>query len=335
MTHVVGIDIACESFVARILACSNTETAVGEATQFDNSTEGFTNCSHWFTTRDLRPEQTLVVMEATGVYWEALAIFFTQQGHPISVVNPAQIKYFSRSVLQRGKTDALDAHIIALFGARMKPRLWNPPSPLSQDLQVLMRQRDAYVVMLTEERCRLHSYEHAAHTPHQAIAICKGTISFLRKQIKELDESFKNTLHGDPHWSKLYDLLRSIPSIGTITASVFLSETRGLNEFLSSRQLVAYTGIAPAPFSSGTSVYKKPRISKIGNARLRKAFYMAAVSSIRYNPSMKIVFERLLEKGKPKKLILTAIARKLLVLCFAVCKSEKPYQLNYSQRQLI
>jgi transposase len=331
MTHVLGIDIACESFVARLLACQPTVTPVGEGMTFENSTDGFGKCLSWLLTLGLHPEETLIVVEATGVYWEALALFFYDRQFHLSVTNPAQIKYFSRSVLQRGKSDQLDANLIALFGARMNPRLWEAPSPISEELQVLMRQRDAYVAMLTEELCRLHAFEHAGHTPHQALAICKRTIAFLRQQIKDIDASFKNTLNGDARWKKLYDLVQTIPGIGTVTAGVFLTETRALNEFSSARQLTAYTGIAPIPYSSGSSVLKKPRISKIGNARLRKAFYMAAISSVRFNPHMRIFFQRLVARGKPKKLILIAIARKLLVLCFAVCKSQIPYQPDYAR----
>jgi transposase len=329
MTHVVGIDIACETFVARLLGCEPSIAPVGEITTFENSSEGFTKCLSWLLTVGLCAEESLIVVEATGVYWEALALFFYHRSFRLSVVNPAQIKYFSRSILQRGKSDKLDADLIALFGARMNPRTWQAPSPMSEELQVLMRQRDAYVAMLTEERCRLHAFEHAGHTPHEAIAICKRTIAFLRQQIRELDKSFKNTLRGDSRWQKLYDLVQTIPGIGTVTAGVFLTETRALNEFSSARQLTAYTGIAPVPYSSGTSVLRRTRISKIGNARLRKAFFMAAISSVRFNPHMRAFFQRLVARGKPKKLILTAVARKLLVLCFAICKSETPYRPDY------
>lgn len=330
MEHVLGIDIACESFVAHLLAGESDPIPKGNEVTFDNSTNGFTTCLSWLLGCAVHPEETLIVVEATGVYWEALAWFFSERHFHISVVNPAQIKYFSRSVLQRGKSDHLDAGLIALFGARMHPRIWEPPSPISEELQVFMRQRDAYVGMLTQERCRLHAFEHAGHTPQPVIAICQQTIAFLRKQIKELDEGFKNTLRGDPRWAKLYDLLRTVPGIGAVTAGVFLTETRALNEFSSARQLTAYTGIAPVPYSSGTSVHRKPHISKIGNARLRKAFYMAAVSSVRFNPHMRTMYQRLLQRGKPKKVIIIAVARKLLVLCFAICKSESPYRPDYA-----
>lgn len=329
MTHVLGIDIASESFVARALSQEQSPQVLGKAESFSNASDGFVSCIAWSKSLGLIPANTLVVVEATGIYWEALALSFHQHGFPLSVVNPAQVKYYARSVLQRGKSDELDADLIARFGATMNPRLWEPPSALSEELQVLMRQRDAYVAMLTQEKCRLHSYQHAGHPSQKAITVCQRTIDFLQQQIKELDTNFKDTIHKDSHWQQLYDLLQTIPGIGAITAGIFLTETHALAAFHSARQLTAYVGIAPAPYTSGSSVFKKPRISKIGNPRLRRAYYMAALSSIRFNPLMRSFYLRLAAKGKSKKLIVVAIARKLLVISFALCKSLKPFDPDY------
>lgn len=329
MTHVLGIDIASETFVARAISVEPLQ-AIGNHDPFSNNNEGFAACVSWSSELGLIPAQTLIVVEATGVYWEALALHFHQEGFPVSVVNPAQVKYYARSVLQRGKSDALDAELIARFGATMNPRIWTPPSALSEELQVLMRQRDAYVAMLTQEKCRLHSYQRSGHPSKKAIAVSKRTIAFLQRQIKELDTNFKDSIRQDAHWQQLYELLQTVPGIGAITAGVFLTETNALELFHSAKQLTAYAGIAPAPYSSGSSVYRKPRISKIGNPRLRRALYLSALSSIRFNPAMRIFYLRLVSRGKSKKLIAVAIARKLLVLCFAICKSLKPFEPNYS-----
>jgi transposase len=329
MTHVIGIDIASESFVARAISQGQLPQALGNCESFSNNSDGFASCMAWSGSLGLIPTHTLIVVEATGIYWEALALYFHQHGFSLSVVNPAQIKYYGRSVLQRGKSDELDADLIARFGASMNLRLWEPPSALNEELQVLMRQRDAYVAMWTEEKCRLHSYQRAGHPPQKAILVSKRTIAFLHQQIKDLDKNFKDTIQKDDQWQKLYDLLQTIPGVGAITAGIFLTETHALAAFHSARQLTAYVGIAPAPYTSGSSVHKKPRISKIGNSRLRQAFYMAALSSIRFNPPMRSFYHRLASQGKAKKLIVIAIARKLLVLCFAICKSLKPFDPDY------
>lgn len=329
MKHILGIDIASETFVGSVVTNDPTPNNKSEAPTFPNTSSGFSACVDWTNTLGVVPAETLVVVEATGVYWEALALFFHQHQFIVSVVNPAQVKYYAQSVLQRGKTDELDANLIARFGSTMNPRRWEPPSALSEELQVLMRQRDAYLTMLTQERNRLHSYERSGFPPQRAIAVSKKTIAFLEQQIKELETNFKNTISGDENWKHMLELLQTIPGIGLVTAGVLLTETQALETFHSSKQLTAFAGIAPAPYTSGKTVYRRSRISKIGNPRIRKAFYMAALSSIRFNPIMKTFYERLVARGKSKKLSLVAVARKLLVMCFAVCKSNQPFQPNY------
>ncbi len=329
MKHILGIDIASETFVGSVVTNEPTPKHKGEATTFANTSSGFSACAQWLHSLGVVPSETMVVVEATGVYWEALALFFRHHHFIMSVANPAQVKYYAQSVLQRGKTDELDAHLIARFGATMHPRTWEPPSAFSEELQVLMRQRDAYLGMLTQERNRLHSYERSGIPPQRAIVVSKKTITFLEQQIKELETNFKNMINTDERWKHMLELLQSIPSIGFVTAGILLTETQALESFHSSRQLTAFAGIAPAPYTSGKSVYKRSRISKIGNPRIRKAFYMAAVSALRFNPIMKRFFDRLVANGKTKKVALVAVARKLLILCFAICKSDKPFQPNY------
>jgi transposase len=329
MKHILGIDIASETFVASLVTNEPAPKNKSEATTFPNASDGFSACRDWAMKYNIVSSETLVVVEATGVYWEALALFFYQQNFSVSVVNPAQVKYYAQSVLLRGKTDELDANLIARFGAIMNPRLWEPPSALSEELQVLMRQRDAYLAMLTQERNRLHSYERSGFPPKRAIAVSQKTIAFLEQQIKELETNFKNTINSDIYWKQMLELLQTVPGIGLITAGTLLTETRALQSFHSAKQLTAFVGIAPAPYSSGKSVYHRSRISKIGNPRIRRALYMAAVSSIRFNPIMKTFYERLVARGKSKKLSLVAVARKLLVICFAICKSQQPFQNNY------
>jgi len=324
MVTSVGVDISSESFAVCVIDSGSHRN------QFDNTESGFTACHSWMQKQGIVASEALAVLEATGVYWEALALYLHQQGYRVSVVNPAQVKYFARSILQRGKSDPQDAELLARFAASMNPRVWEPPSAISEELQTLMRQRDAYVAMLTQERNRLHALKRSAHQSKRAITISEQTIRFLQQQVKELDESFKDTISHDARWQKLLSLLQTVPGIGLVTAAVLLTETGALSAFHSARQLTAYAGIAPAPYSSGKTVLRQPHISKIGNPRLRRAFYMAALSSIRFNPAIRSFYNRLSAKGKPKKVVIVAIARKLLVWSFAICKSQEPFNPQYA-----
>ena len=329
ISHTVGIDIAKDTFSVRLLSVGNGPTPVGEIKTFANSSEGYTEMKRWVVEHGAEPASTQVIMEATGVYWEACALYCHQQQFVVSIVNPAQIKYFARTTLMRGKTDPLDANLIARFGAMMKPKAWTPPGIAFDDLQVLSRQRDAYVRMLTEEKNRLHALSHRAHCPSEVLRMTKAHIRFLEKQIDELGHAFKDHLDQTPAWKQTIEALTSITSIGMVTAGVLLTETLAFSTFVDGRQLTAYAGLAPAPFTSGSSVYRKPRISKIGNPRLRRAVYMASVSGIRFNPVLKTFYERLRANGKPAKVALVAVARKLLTIAFAVVRSQRPFDRNY------
>jgi transposase len=327
--HVVGIDIAKDTFAARLLALGESPTPVDEVKTFQNSTAGYDQMKRWVREQGGVPSQSHVIMEATGVYWEACALYCHEQGFAVSIVNPAQIKYFARTTLMRGKTDPLDADLIARFGAVMKPRAWTPPGIAFDSLQVLSRQRDAYVTMLTEEKNRLHALSQRPHCPRQVLRMTTAHIRFLQKRIEELEQAFKDHLNQTPAWKQSVELLTSIPGIGVMTAGVLLTETLAFSTLVDARQLTAYAGLTPALYVSGSSVYHKPRISKIGNPRLRRAVYMASVSGIRFNPILKSFYERLRTNGKPPKVALVAVARKLLTIAFAIVQSRQPFNPNH------
>lgn len=320
INHTIGIDIAKDTFSVRLLSVDKSPRPIGEIKTFPNSSEGYGEMKRWVVEQGAEPGSTQVIMEATGVYWEACGLYCHQEHFVVSIVNPAQIKFFARTTLRRGKSDPLDADLIARFGAVMKPKAWTPPGIAFDELQLLSRQRDAYVRMLTEEKNRLHALSHRTHCPKEVVRMTKAHIRFLEKQIDELGEAFKDHLDRTPAWKQTIEALTTITGIGMMTASVLLTETLAFSTFVDGRQLTAYAGLAPAPFTSGSSVYHKPRISKIGNPRLRRAVYMASISGIRFNPVLRTFYERLRANGKPAKVALVAVARKLLTIAFAVVR---------------
>ncbi len=328
-THIVGIDISKETISVRLMILGESPQPVGDIETFPNCEVGYGQLNQWLVRCGVLARTTQVVMEATGVYWEGSALYFYEHGFQVSVVNPAQIKYFARTTLMRGKTDALDADLIARFGVSVKPRIWTPPGESMESLQVFIHQREAYVAMLTQEKNRLHALQHRAHCPRQVITMTKAHIRFLEKRITELEHAFKDLLKKTPAWQRSIDLLTSIPGVGLITAGVLLTETLAFSTLVNARQLAAYAGLAPAPFLSGTSVHRPTRISKIGNARIRQAVYLASLSGIRANPVLKTFYQRLRANGKPAKVALVAVARKLLTIAFALVKSQQPFDPNY------
>lgn len=329
ISHVIGVDIGKDSFYLKLMQCVEASGQKEEVQSFTNDQAGYESLLKWAEKQQLLFPTTQVVMEATGVYWEGLAIFCHEQGFKVSIVNPAQVKAYSKTILRRGKTDSMDADLIAKFGLNIKPRIWEPPGDAIDNLRIIIRQRDSYIAMRKEEKNRLHSLESKAKAPKQAITITKKHIAFLEKQIKQLEQTFKDDLKNDPKWQKSVELLMSIPGIGLITAGVLFTETFAFSSFTDAKQLAAYAGIAPAPYQSGSSVNYKSRISKVGNPRIRVALYISAVSCIRTNTVFRAMYKRLREKGKPAKVALIAVARKLLTVAFAIITSQKFFNKEY------
>jgi len=310
----LGIDISKDN-----LDCHKLGKNSQESKQFKNDTKGIHALVAW----SLDCQQ--VVMEATGVYWQASAFAIYEAGINISVVNPAQVKRFGQSKLIRGKTDKMDAKLIAEFAQTMKPMLWQPPSKDFQDLQLLVRERETLVKLLTQVKNQKHAHKHRQQCPDTILDLIEAHINLLKSQIKSLEKEIQKLCMACLKES--YQTIQGIPGIGPVTASVLFAETFGLAHFHDAKQLTAYAGIAPAPNQSG-KFKKQSSISKIGNKRIRKAFYMAALQARKYS-IFKDLYDRILKRSNSKKLALIAVARKLLVIAFTLAKSKQAFNPNH------
>ncbi len=310
----LGIDISKDQ-----LDCHKLDNEYSEAKQFKNNIKGIKALVIW----SANCEQ--VVMEATGVYWQSCAFAIHEAGIAVSVVNPARIKNFGKMNLVRGKTDKMDAKLIAEFAQMTKPKLWHPPTYKDQELQILVRERETLVADLTQLNNRKHAHEHRQLFPTSVQSCLLQHIELLKSQIKYLENEIEALCQEELQDS--YQVLRSIPGIGAVTASVLLSETYALKHFYDAKQLAAFTGIAPKPHESGNTKRKSP-ISKIGNKRIRKAFYLAALKASQHD-SFKDFYNRIAKRANSKKLALIALARKLLVIAFTLVKSKQLFDPDF------
>jgi len=313
---ILGIDIAKQRVAVALLMDGKVKNK-----SFRNAPEGFEDLALWLGKLDIR--QVHACLEATGNYGEALAIYLYEANHTVSIINPARIKGFAQSELIRTKTDKIDAGIIARFCLAMKPESWVPPSPEIRSLRALVRRVDSLIGMLTQEKNRLGT-AHESVTP-----LIKEHIDYLDKEIEKVRDQIADLIDRDPNLRQKKDLLASIPGIGKATIAVILAELDDPGKFNHVRELVAFIGLAPKETLSGSSIKGKPRLCKTGHARLRKALYMPALVSIRYNPLMIAFYQRLKEKGKNGKVIVCAIMRKLVHIIFGVLKSGKKYDPNH------
>jgi transposase len=283
----------------------------------ENNPKGFQALIEWLAKHGATAPH--VCMEATGVYWEDVAEYLSDQGMTVSVVNPAQIKAFGASQMVRTKTDKVDARLIAGFCFERSPAPWQAPTPSEQTLRAMVLRLEALQTMRTQEGNRL---EVARDAVKPGIA---SHIEWLEKEANTLIKRIREHIDNDPNLKDKQALLDSIPSVGERTNATLLAFYANFERFGNARQAVAYAGLDPRQHESGSSVKGKPRLSKIGHAFLRKALYMPAMVALYKTDWGKRFRERLEAAGKPAKLIIGAMMRKLVHIAFGVLKSGKPF----------
>jgi transposase len=313
---VLGIDIAKQKFDVALLVEEKTKHKTCK-----NSAEGFEALTVWLEKQGVG--KVHACLEATGNYGEDLGIYLHEAGHTVSIINPARIKGFAQSELLRTKTDKIDAALIARFCLAMKPEIWTPPAPEIRSLRALVRRVDSLIDMRSQEKNRIS-------TAHESVVLLiKEHIVYLDKEIENIRRQIDDLIGKNPHLKQRKDLLASIPGLGKATIPHLLAELDDLNKFTHVREMVAFIGLAPKETLSGSSIKGKPRLCKIGHARLRKALFMPALVSIQCNSAMIAFHNRLKERGKNGKVIVCAIMRKLVHVIFGVLKSGKKYDPNY------
>lgn len=314
MAAILGLDISKETIDAHLLD-DRGETSK----KVSNNSKGFVQLKNWLTNR--RAKNVHVCMEATGSYYEDVAESFVDDGYLVSVVNPAQIKAYSQSLLSRAKTDAVDAKIIAQYCQAQTPPAWSPPSPKERKLRGLVR----FCGKLKETRS---SYLVQREKPNLLKEVGRSIdelIDELDQQIESVEDQITTLIDNDPDLRQRQRLLTSISGIGEGTAALILGEVPRLEEFRDAKAVAAFAGLSSRTRSSGTSVRGRGAICKIGNSRLRRALWWPAIVGMTHNPSLRALASRLRQAGKPNKKIIIAAMRKLLILAYGVLKSGRPF----------
>jgi transposase len=316
-----GIDISKAKFdVALLLDNGKLHHRV-----FPNTPTGYQQLAAWLIKQ--KAPTIHACMEATGTYGEALASYLHSSGHKVSVVNPAVIKAFASTELSRTKTDKRDASLIARYCQKHQPSTWSPPPPEISELQALVRRLEALLEMTQQERNRLSAGINSATVKEDV----EKRIAYLGEQITHTQSLIRDHIDQNPSLKQQRDLLISIPGIGEATAAKLLAEIVDVNHYRSARQVAAFAGLVPKHRESGSSVRGKPRLCKVGTARLRKALYFPAIVATQHNPIIRAVSQRLRDRGKCRMLIIGAAMRKLIHIAYGVLKSGKPFDPDYGK----
>lgn len=323
----VGIDIAARSLA---VAIAHDDAPPAPALTLTNDAAGWQHLIALLRAAGGTPATTRLVMEATGAYWQGLATTLHSAGWTVSVVPPSSVRDHARARHRRAKTDALDAALLVDYARRQQPAAWTPPPAEITALHLLLRERDDLVAMRTQTRNRLHALAQLPALPADVAAPLTAVLRVIEQQITVLDLAIKQRAAATVTLATQVTRLQTIAGVGLLTAAVVLTEIQPVRSNMTARQVVAYAGLDPAPKESGTSVRGGGHVSKTGNARLRQAVYMAALTACRYNPVLRTFYERLRASGKKPRVALVAVARKLLVVMVTLLIHERDFDPDWA-----
>lgn len=330
MIYSLGVDIAKDEFKACLHSyrlASQTHQVLARKS-FANTPSGFNACMRWVARHTKsHPAPVRATMEATGVYYEALALHI-QQNHPqvhLAVVLPSTSKKYIESRGLRSKTDKIDAYGLALMGAERKLSAWKGIDPFWRRLRAITRTRAELIDERTALRNRLHALRHSGTHPEEAIEALQQCIETLSRQIETLYRRIAKALREREDLAEAISYLRTIPGVGLLTTAVVLAETAGFERFDSISQLISFSGYDVVIRESGQWT-GQPKISKQGSKYIRRAMYMPASTAIRGGDGpIGELYQRLLSKHNVKMKAHVAVQKKLLRYMYVLWNKQEAF----------
>lgn len=327
----VGIDMGKTNFYACLSGIDASDRIKIKATHsFANTPKGMAEfyrwCEHHAKEKHL-PIQ--YVMEATGVYYEQLALSLHQRGAWVSVVLPQKAKYYVKALGIKTKTDGVDAQALAMMVCQQRLEAWRPISQAMYELRQLTRQQADLQVFKTQISNHLLCLEQGMYHSKEVRKQMQKLLDEVEKQIAECEELISKAIAGNPEWSRKVEQICAIKGVGLLTIAHLLTETNEFALFENQRQLVSYAGYDVVENQSGKRV-GKTRISKRGNARIRHSLHMAALMVVRYEQKPFVgLYERVFERTRIKMKGYVAVQRKLLTLIYALWKKDEKYDSSF------
>lgn len=324
--HYIGIDVSKKKL--DICMIVDTEIDKKKSKVIANDASAINQFLAWLDKQGRAPEEVKVVIEPTGVYHERFCYQLYEAGIRVSVVNAYRVREFARGLGILTKNDTVDAYVLARFGHLGDPACWQPPAEEVRILNALLQRRDALAQDVLKERNRLEAQQTSLEVK-EVLSSINVILQSLEQELAVIEELISEHIDRHPGLKEDMSLLSSIKCVGPQVGGHMLTILRTHN-FANAEQVAAYLGVVPIERRSGTSVRGAARLSKAGPPEIRAKLYMAALTAIRFNPHVKALYERLLNKGKPKKLALGAAMRKLVHLCYGVLHTRQRYDENYA-----
>lgn len=304
--HYVGIDVAKDWFDVAVRGEKRTQ-------QFSHTKKGMIKLVQHL--RQVKPK--FIVVEASGGYEEALVLALFEAGLPVALVSPHRVRQYARAKGRLAKTDPLDAQLLAEYGQAIQPRLFVDKSEVRRQLSALVGRRNQLNGMLQAEKNRLRTHSDAIRSSLEKVIAC------LAAELKQMDQEIRALLQTQTDLQAQEKLLRTAKSIGAVTVATLLADLPELGQ-LDRQEIAALVGVAP--MNSDTGKKRGYRKTKGGRPDVRRTLYMATLSGIRHNPVLKPHYEQLRQRGKEKKVAITACMRKILTILNAMMRDQQPFR---------
>lgn len=326
----IGIDVSKDSLVCCIGSLdADYQQTFSKSKLFPNNPDGFDQLGNW--AAPLRKcTEVIYVMEATGVYYENLAYWLDSREEKLSVLLANKVKFFAKSLNIKTKTDGVDAQVLSRIGLERKLECWKMPSKLMRQIKFLSREYREAKAKLVVVKNQLHAKDHSYGCPASTQTRLQTQLSLLETQLLEIEAELKTIARSDSALYARIMKVSTIPGVGLMTIISILAETNAFVLVSNAKQLVSYSGLDIQHNQSGLKE-GKTKISKKGNSFIRNALYMPALSASRHNPDMKVFYTQLWERKPAKKIAVTAVARKLLILIYIIWKNDTVFIPGYSK----
>lgn len=329
ISHYVGVDISLKTAA---IAWQETSDAPVTVIEISQTPKAYRQLITRLKTLAL-PRHIHIVMEATSTYWMELAQTLFDAGFKVSVVNPTQPKYFAKMQLQRAKTDTLDAVMLMEYAQAQSPVEWTPPPAICETLRQLLTFRSQLNDMKTIVKNQLHALKHNPNAIPQTLNSMTQHIQQLQTEIKQLTCQIETLLCSDHEWRTPVQHLLSIPGLGPISAAWLLVATHCFARCETPEHAASFAGLAPYPQNSGSSKRGYRSIGGTGHQQLRSTLYMASASASRFNPILRPYYDKLLARGKLKKVARCAVARKLIHIAWACVTKQRHFDPNFASHK--
>ena len=318
--NLVGVDVSAKT-VTVIIDHDGTRS---EAFDLDNDPKGHMKLIRMVTKKGF---QARVVLEATGNYSLDIALALHRAPRvEVMVANPRAVSQFAGAYLRRSKTDALDANVLVEFAQRMPFEVWKPPEAHAFDLRAISRRVEALTKTSTQEKNRLHAAESFDEMSVVVRDDIEVNIRHLESRIERLREQARELIAEHPDLERAFQHLTSVKGIATAAGIQLLAELAILPSDMDVRQWVAHAGMDPRQIQSGTSIHRPARISRRGNAHLRRALFLPALVAVQHEPHVQAFYEKLLARGKTKMQANVAVMRKLLHSIHGMIKHDRDFE---------